>query len=120
MTASGWVRNTVCTASTPSSACTVRMPSRSSTVPTILRSVGLSSAITTVSCGALSLSTGSAWPSVGVRSASDQTPDRIYEVGLIELALEQVSAGASIQAGPLVRVVHYQHPWPGPLRLRSG
>ena len=48
MTASGWVRNAPCTASTPSSAVTTVNPARSSTVETMRRSVGLSSAISTV------------------------------------------------------------------------
>src|SRR3954462_15152872 len=89
MTASGWVRKTPWTASTPSSAVTTVNPARSSTVETMRRSVGLSSAISTVSMNS-SL------------SSAQQTADRIDEFGLVELALEQISAGTCVQTGPLV------------------
>jgi hypothetical protein len=45
-TASGWCRNTACTAPMPSSVAMTSWPSRVSTLVTMRRSVGLSSAIT--------------------------------------------------------------------------
>src|SRR3954451_1299109 len=103
MITSGWERKAPCTASTPSSAMTTVWPARSSTVDTMRRSVGLSSAMSTVGIG---------WPRIsersrgGVRrSAPEQATDRIDEFGLVELALEQVGAGTCVQAGPLVGLV---------------
>ena len=51
MITSGWARKAPCTASTPSSAMTTVWPARSSTVDTMRRSVGLSSAMSTVGIG---------------------------------------------------------------------
>src|SRR3954451_19627237 len=91
------VRNTVCTASTPSSAWITSNPSRVSTEETIRRRVGLSSAMTTVGilfslCAAYAA--GSLSP--------DEAADRLDELVLVELSLQQICAGASIQPGTLI------------------
>src|SRR4051794_17330614 len=82
------VRSTVCTASTPSSAWITSNPSRVSTEETIRRRVGLSSAMTTV----------------GIRGSltPDEAADRLDELVLVELSLQQIRAGASIQPGTLI------------------
>src|SRR5947209_4635671 len=82
------LRSTVCTASTPSSAWITSNPSRVSTEETIRRRVGLSSAMTTV--GILGLLT------------PDEAADRLHELVLVELSLQQVGAGPRIQPGALI------------------
>src|SRR3954465_5739610 len=82
------VRNTACTASTPSSAGITSKPSRVSTDVTMRRRVGLSSAMTTVGM---------------VRSSTpDERADRLDELVLVELGLQQVGTGAGLEAGLLV------------------
>src|SRR4051812_1020294 len=96
-TASGMLRSTVCTASTPSSASITSKPSRVSTEETIRRRVGLSSAMTTV---------GMLAPSCGLRRdfllTPDEAADRLDELVLVELSLQQISAGPRIQPGALI------------------
>src|SRR3954454_16709664 len=82
------VRSTVCTASTPSSAWITSNPSRVSTEETIRRRVGLSSAMTTVGI----------WAPL----SPDEAADRLDELVLVELSLQQICAGASIQPGTLI------------------
>src|SRR6187455_2366855 len=62
------------------------------------RSVGLSSAISTVGIGGLRFV-------VSLVSSADQTSDRIDEFGLVELTLEQVGTGSCIESGALVGLV---------------
>src|SRR3954447_17685300 len=88
-TASGIERKTVCTASTPSSAGTTSKPSRVSTEVTMRRRVGLSSAITTVGMSRNS-------------SSADETADRLDELILVELRLQQISTCTGVQSGTLV------------------
>src|SRR3954451_745137 len=91
------LRNTDCTASTPSSAWITSNPSRVSTEETIRRRVGLSSAMTTVGIWLSLLS--------GLRRGlltPDEAADRLDELVLVELSLQQIGAGASIQPGTLI------------------
>src|SRR4051795_7697376 len=60
------------------------------------RRVGLSSAMTTVGMGGASSRGG---------SAADETSDRLYEFGLVELALEQVGASTRVETGTAVGLV---------------
>src|SRR4051794_9018836 len=88
-TASGIVRNTVWRASTPSSACTTSIPSRVRTDVTIRRSVGLSSAITTVGMSRNSLT-------------ADEPAHGLDELVLVELGLQQISTRTGLESGSLV------------------
>src|SRR4051812_10093506 len=82
-------RKTVCTACTPSSAWITSKPSRVSTDDTIRRRVGLSSAITTVGM-------------TTTLSSPDETAHRLHELILVELRLQQISAGTGLEPGSLV------------------